>query len=498
LEPLPTGLVVASNRLPVVVETHDDGALEVAPATGGLVTALLPVLRARGGTWVGWPGIAGGDDAAIARELDTFTAGERFDFAPVPLSAEEVAGFYHGFCNEVVWPLFHDLVSHCVFDPAYWGAYQAVNRRFAAEIARHARPHDLVWVQDYHLMDVAAELRFMGLANRIGFFLHVPFPAPDIFLRLPWRTQILDALLAFDQLGFQTANDRGNFLACAERLAGPVSRTPDPCGVRLRSGQAACNEVVASALPISIDFEDFAGRAASAEVARIAAELRAAFQDRHLVLGVDRLDYSKGLPQKLAAFRLALERDPDVHRKVVLVQHVVPSRESVADYRRLRLEVERLVGEINGQFSQPGWVPVHYYYHSLERDPLLAWYRAADTALITALKDGMNLVAKEYCACHVDGRGTLILSEFAGTAAELGEHALLVNPFDVEGVADAIRRAWKMDAGEQALRMQAMRRIVRKHDVHRWAERCLAAGARDHDRARPAGATAASSLAHSA
>ena len=205
-----------------------------------------------------------------------------------------------------------------------------------------------------------------------------------------------------------------------------------------------------SAFPISIDFDEFAHRAASAAIGELGAHLRREFQDRHLLLGVDRLDYSKGLPQKLAAFRLMLERHPDMHRQITLVQHVVPSREDVPDYQRQRLEVEGLVGEINGTFSEPGWVPVHYYYHTLERDELLAWYRTADVALITPLKDGMNLVAKEFCAGHVDDRGTLILSEFAGAAAELGEHALLVNPFDVEGVSDSIRRAYLMSDGRAA------------------------------------------------
>jgi trehalose 6-phosphate synthase len=487
-------LIVASNRLPVVMEAAAGGGWTVTPAVGGLVTALLPVLRHLGGTWVGWPGVSDADEASLARELDGATEGQAYRLAAVPLSAQEVNDFYRGFSNEVVWPLFHDLFTNCVFEPAYWQSYEAVNRRFAQVISRDITADDVVWVQDYHLMNVAAELRAMGLRNRIGFFLHVPFPGPDIFMKLPWRDRIMQALLSFNHLGFQAERDQVNFLACAERLAGPTHESADASGICLRltsQGTAPIDrdgepiEVVVSAFPISIDFADFAERANSKAIGELGAHLRREFQDRHLLLGIDRLDYSKGLPQKLAAFRLMLERHPDMHRQVTLVQHVVPSRENVPGYRRQRLEVERMVGEINGAFSEPGWVPVHYYYHTLSQDELLAWYRTADAALITPLKDGMNLVAKEFCACHVDDRGVLILSEFAGAAVELGEHALLVNPFDVEGVARAIRRAYLMDRGEQQLRMKALRAIIRNNDVHRWAERCLAASAQGRCRAQP-------------
>jgi trehalose 6-phosphate synthase len=489
-------LIVASNRLPVVLEGAGAGQWQVKPAVGGLVTALLPVLRCHGGTWVGWSGIAGDDEATIARHLDAFTEHEPFRFAGVALSGEDVHGFYRGFCNEIVWPLFHDLFSNCVFEPDYWRRYQAVNRRFAEVIAQHTGPRDVIWVQDYHLMGVATELREMGLHNRIGFFLHVPFPGPDIFLKLPWRQRILEGLLDFNQLGFQSERDQRNFLACVHRLAGPVEQCPDANGICLRPGAESAaghptRELVASSFPISIDFREFAGRADSQPVQETVSHLRHEFRDRCLVMGLDRLDYSKGLPQKLAAFRLVLERFPEMRRRITFAQHVVPSREDVPDYQRQRLEIEHLVSEINGAFSEPGWVPVHYYYHTLCRDDLLAWYRCADIALITPLKDGMNLVAKEFCACHVDERGVLILSEFAGAAAELGGGALLVNPYDVEGVADSIRLAYQMGDDEQHRRMRRLRGVLRDNDVHHWADRCLAASAQGRCRPLPVPARAA-------
>lgn len=486
-------LIVVSNRLPVVLDKATSGQWRVTPAVGGLVTALLPVLETHGGTWVGWPGTADADQETIAARLDAFTKGFGYDFSPVMLSRKDVDDFYRGFSNEIVWPLFHDLFTSCVFEPRYWQAYQSVNQRFAGRVADSLGESDVVWVHDYHLMHLAADLRALGHDNRIGFFLHVPFPGPDIFFKLPWRDAIMAGLLAFNQIGFQTERDERNFLECVRRLVGPVEEVLDVYGTCLRSPAArlptphrerALDEVVVGSFPISIDFQDFAGRADNDSVTGLSEHLTREFRARKLYLGVDRLDYSKGLPQKLAAYRLALERHPDMHTYVTLVQHVVPSREDVPDYRRQRLEIERLVGEINGTFGEPGWMPVHYYYHTLSPGELLAYYRASHAAMVTPLKDGMNLVAKEFCACRLDDDGVLILSEFAGAAAEMGQAALLINPFDVEGVAASIRQAYEMPLGEQRSRMKTLRRIVRENDVHRWADRCLAASSQGQCRPR--------------
>jgi len=468
-----SGLVVASNRLPIVVVRDADGRYELTPGSGGLITALVPVLRDRGGVWVGWPGTSG-DLSFLAPELET--AGKRagYRLEPVPLSAEEERKFYQGFSNEIIWPLFHDLQSHCNFDPEYWKVYQQVNRRYADVLTRHCRTEDFLWVHDYHLTGVATELRRLGTTAHLAFFLHIPFPPLDIFLKLPWRFQLLRALLDYDLIGFQTPRDLRNFLGCVRHLMPEVR-------VQGRRGQAQTlqieeREVRAGSFPISIDFNAFVTRAAAPEVGAKVADLKAMLPDRQLILGVDRLDYTKGIPQRLRAFGHALQRHPDLLERVTLIQVVVPSREEIPRYHDLRNEIEQLVGEINGRFTRPGgWVPIHYVFRRLTRTDLLAYYRAAQIGLVTSLKDGMNLVAKEYCACSIEEDSVLILSEFAGAAAELQHGALLVNPYDIEGTAEAIHRAVNMPPDERRARMRRMRRTIRNHDIFWWVDSFLQA-----------------------
>ena len=465
-------MIVVSNRLPFSFRHGEDGRWRVEPSGGGLVTALLPVLRHRGGMWIGWAGAA-----EISRELENELAqvGEDsgYTLKPVALSREEVRNFYEGFSNEVVWPLFHDLQSHCNFDPAYWRTYQDVNRKFAEVVNRASGPGDFVWVHDYHLMNVATELRRLQSDTRIGFFLHIPFPSPDIFLKLPWRLQIIESLLQFDLVGFQTMRDRRNFVQCVRTLVPGADF--DGRGQVLQ-GRAAGRRLRVGNFPISIDFNTFMRQAAAPDVTEHAKELHRLLPNRKLILGIDRLDYTKGIPLRLRAFHNLLERYPELRERVSLIQVVVPSREDIDRYRELKTEIEQLVGLINGSFVRPGgWVPVWYVYRSLSRLDLLAYYRAADIALVTPLKDGMNLVAKEYCACSIEEDCALILSEFAGAAAQLSRGALLVNPYDIEGVADAIRRACNMERRERRARMARMRRSIREHDVFQWVDSFLRA-----------------------
>jgi trehalose 6-phosphate synthase len=465
-------LIVVSNRLPFTFR-RAGGRWKAEPGSGGLVTALLPVLRNRGGTWIGWPGIAG-PVKEVSAALAAAGAQAGYRLAAVPLSETEVRNFYAGFSNEVVWPLFHDLPSFCRFEPEYWRAYVDVNRRYARAVHARAKRGDFIWVHDYHLMLLGSELRRLGTRARMAFFLHIPFPSPDVFLKLPWRGPVMDALAQFDLLGFQTARDLRNFTACAQALGRPAPKTGH--------------------FPISIDYNAFLRRAAAPDVAAKAQELHRLLPNRKLVLGIDRLDYSKGITLRLRAFQALLRRRPELRGRLSLLQVVVPSREDIGQYDRMKTEIEQLAGRINGEFARPGgWVPVWYEYRSLTRLELLAYYRAADIALITPLKDGMNLVAKEYCACSIEEDCVLILSEFAGAAEQLGGGALLVNPYDVEGVAEALRVAHRMPEDERIARMRALRRSIRREDVFWWVDRFLRAAFSRDLRAfpHPEGAAAA-------
>ncbi|HTE14788.1 MAG TPA: trehalose-6-phosphate synthase [Burkholderiales bacterium] len=460
-------LAVVSNRLPFVFSKGPDGDWQVKRGSGGLVSALLPILRHRGGTWIGWTGTAEEPDV-LAETIAKTSAHAGYNLRPVHLSAEEAHNFYQGFSNEVIWPLFHDLHSLCNFDPAYWSTYCEVNRKFAQTVIDNTGDEDFIWVHDYHLINVAEELRKCGRTSKVGFFLHIPFPPLDLFAKLPWRGEIIRALLQFDLVGFQTWRDRRNFLQCLRALVSDVQVEGKGQIVDIKAGS---RQVRIGAFPISIDFKAFAKQAAQAPVVAKAKELHALLPNRRLVLGIDRLDYTKGIPQRIHAFHNLLTRYPQMQGKVSLIQVVVPSRVGIPKYDELKTTIEQLVGKVNGEFMRPGgWVPVWYFFGDLTRTELLAYYRAADIALITPLKDGMNLVAKEYCASNVDANGVLILSEFAGSAAQLRRGALLVNPHDIEGVANAILQAYETDSKERQRRMRYLRRSIRDADVFWWLD----------------------------
>ena len=463
-------LIVVSNRLPFALDSSAEDLWTVTPAAGGLVSAIEPVLRERGGTWIGWPGIAGEIPPGPFEEA-TRNAG--YAVVAVSLSKAERDEFYYGYSNEVIWPLFHELQNFCNFEPAYWETYQTVNERYAEAIARHCQPDDFIWVHDYHLMYVAQALRQRGVRAALTFFLHIPFPPYDIFTKLPQQERLLRALLQFDLLGFQTRRDLRNFVQCARQVISDAEVVP---GRDLQSIRLDGRQIRVGSFPIGIDFESFKKEAASEEVARRAKELRTGFVDCQLVLGVDRLDYSKGIPERLRAFRIALERYEELRGKVVLVQIVVPSRVEIPKYHEFKQRIDRLVGDINGRFSTSSWLPVHYHFRSLDRSDLLAHYRACEIALVTPLKDGMNLVAKEYCGCRIDEGGVLILSQFAGAAEQLKRGALLVNPYDIEQVAETILKAFRMSRRDRSTRMKRMSRVVSGENVFRWVDSFLRAG----------------------
>jgi alpha,alpha-trehalose-phosphate synthase [UDP-forming] len=465
-------LIVVSNRLPFALDSPSEDLWTVTPATGGLVSAVEPVLRERGGTWIGWPGIAGKIPKGPLAEA-TRDAG--YEVVPVALSETERDEFYYGYSNEVIWPLFHDLQNFCNFEPAYWETYQAVNDRYADAIAHCAQADDFIWVHDYHLMYVGQALRERGLRAALTFFLHIPFPPYDIFAKLPQQQRLLRALLQFDLLGFQTRRDLRNFLGCVRRVMSDAQVVPRR---ELQLVRFEKREIRLGHFPIGIDFGSFEKGAMPEAVAHRSQQLRANFPDSQLILGVDRLDYSKGIPERLRAFRDALERHPELRGRVVLIQVVVPSRVEIPRYNEFKQRIDRLVGDINGRFSTSNWLPVQYHFRCLDHDDLLAHYRGCDIAFVTPLKDGMNLVAKEYCACRTDENGVLILSQFAGAAEQLKPGALLVNPYDVEEMADAVLQAFRMSEAERSARMKRMRRVVRDENVFWWVDSFLRVGAK--------------------
>ncbi len=459
-------LVVVSNRLPVTVNTSGSEPF-IEHSSGGLVTALSPVLQQYSGYWIGWTGTERSED--IDRLFDEFSSGH-YELVPLYLNSEERNNFYLGFSNEILWPLFHDLQTRCNFDPAYWQTYVSVNDKFAKALLKVASPADLVWVQDYHLMLVAEAVKQRGSDWELAYFHHIPFPSPDMLEKLPWRKQILQALLHFNLLGFQTKRDRRNFVSCVREFLpdAEVSRIGERTSVSVGAHHSVLGD-----FPIGIDFEQFSNAASEPAVAERAAQIKSDLGGCAVVLGLDRLDYTKGIPERLRAFRSLLEADPEIHGKIALVQIVVPSRVEIPRYRDLKSDIERLVSSINGSYGTSGWVPVHYLHRNIEKSELLAYYRAADIALITPLKDGMNLVSKEYCAAQVDEQGVLILSEFAGAAYQLTGADVLVNPNDFEAVGQTIRAALTMSVEEKRTRMRRLRKIVAGENVYRWARRFL-------------------------
>ncbi|MDP8214337.1 MAG: trehalose-6-phosphate synthase [Candidatus Euphemobacter frigidus] len=465
-------LIIVSNRLPMVLkETNGNWQLEAG--TGGLVNALAPVLKERGGVWIGWPG--GLEEAPIRKIFAQSEKRLGYNITPVSLSPREVDGYYYGFSNETVWPLFHSLLGRAVFNLDDWETYREVNGKFATAAAEAAGEDDFIWFQDYQLLLAGKYFKKLRPGITAGFFLHIPFPSPDIFYRLPWRGPVIRALLNYDLIGFQTRKDLRNFIHCVKSLI-PHAR------VNYRSPYSVITwenrTVLTGAFPIGIDFKKYNDLAESREVEQAAWFLHEKFRGHKLLIGVDRLDYTKGIPSRFEAFALALEKYPELRENVSLLQVVVPSRMEVPKYQAMKRELDELVGRINGRFTTLGWIPIHYVFGTLTPVELVAHYRSCEIALITPLNDGMNLVAKEYCASCIDNRGILILSEFAGAAIQLKTGAILVNPYDVEQTADAIRRAFTMPAEEKIKRMQRLRHQVKKYNVYHWVGNFLnAAGA---------------------
>lgn len=460
--PEPFDFVVVANRLPVDRVVDADGTTQWRTSPGGLVTAMEAVMRVADGAWVGWAGEAG--DAPAPFDDDDI------HLHPVPLSADEVRDYYEGFCNDTIWPIYHDVIVSATFHREWWRSYRTVNERFARAAAEVAAHGATVWVQDYQLQLVPQLLRDLRPDLRIGWFNHIPFPPVELFAQLPWRSEILRGLLGADFLGFQRPDDAANFRRSAARLAG-VSLDDDVLTLAREDGR----RVRAAAVPISVDSQQLDRMARTEAVRERAAELRASLGNpRTLVLGIDRLDYTKGIRHRLKAFGELLAEGSVAPPETTFVQIATPSRERVEAYRNLREQVEGTVGHLNGDFSPLGTTAIHYIHRSHPRQDMAALFLAADVMLVTPLRDGMNLVAKEYVACQVDGGGALVLSEFTGAAEELGE-AYLCNPHDVEGLKQTLLRAITDDEDEKRRRMAALREVVLDKDVHTWSRDFLLA-----------------------
>ena len=444
--------ILVANRLPVTIGVDPDtGQQTLTHSVGGLVTGLRPLHESSGGLWVGYPGAE--PDEEVKRQLT------EHNLVPVGIDPRDFEDYYEGYSNDAIWPLFHYFTEFASFVPEHFDAYRRVNRRFADVICDLAEPGDAVWVHDYHLMLLPRMLRDRGLDVRIGFFLHIPFPADETFRILPQRVEILRGLLGADLIGMHTYDYTYNYLRSVRRILGIEAQGGT---VRMRD-----HSVRVEAHPLGIDTAEFQEKAYSQNAENFLTQLKRTIGDRQVILGVDRLDYTKGLLLKLRAFERLLERSPRWAERVLFMQLAVPTRAGIDTYQDLKSEVERRVSEINGVYGSPLISPINYLYQTVSQEELGALYRLADVCFVSPVRDGLNLVAKEYVVCRDDGGGTLVVSEFAGAVSELGE-ALRVNPWDIEGTVDQLERALEMSLGERNERMMPMHSRMLQNDVHRW------------------------------
>ncbi|UKA60789.1 trehalose-6-phosphate synthase [Arthrobacter sp. FW306-2-2C-D06B] len=460
--------MVVSNRLPVDRYTNDDSENSEEGwrrSPGGLVTALAPMMTKTDGAWVGWHGAP--DEA-----LEPFSHGG-MDLIPVDLSTDDVELYYEGFSNATLWPLYHDVIAPPEFHRTWWDNYRRVNQRFADAVVQHAEQGATVWVQDYQLQLVPRMLRQARPDLRIGFFNHIPFPPPEIFAQLPWRQAIIEGLLGADLVGFQRPSDAANFMRSARRFIGASVKQQQ---VHVKGPDGRITHIArAQAFPISIAVDQISELAERPDIIERARQIRQDLGNpKTILLGVDRLDYTKGIPHRLKAFEELLKEGRLTVEDATLIQVASPSRERVRQYRLLREEIEGTVGHINGSYDTMQNTAVRYLHHSYPIEEMVALYLAADVMLVTALRDGMNLVAKEYVTARTNNTGALVLSEFTGAADQL-KQALLMNPHDIDGLKNTIMRAVHLPPNESRRRMKSMRKQILDHDVDHWSAEFLSA-----------------------
>jgi len=451
-------LLLVSNRLPLTIE-EQEGNLHVSGSVGGLATGLDSFYRSRDSLWIGWPGITKEKlNSETMQEIDRRLEEERC--VPVHLSQDDLENYYYGFSNNTIWPLFHYFTHEAIYDEELWKAYVRVNRHFCDVVLRAARPDDTIWVHDYQLMLLPGMIRKAMPGAKVGFFLHIPFPSYELFRLLPWRQELLEGLIGADLIGFHTYDYVRHFLSSVRRLL-----RHEAVFSQIFTGRRC---VKADIFPMGIDYERYAGAISEPAVQREIEEIRQKVGDQRFVLSVDRLDYTKGILERLDAFDLFLENNPEYREHVTLILVAVPSRTGVETYQELKRQIDERIGNINGKYDTIGWIPVWYLYRSVPFNTLVALYNLADVALVTPVRDGMNLIAKEFIATKTDGKGVLVLSEMAGAAQELGE-AITVNPNSKEDVAGALKQALEMPEREQIERNRRIQRRLRRYTVERWA-----------------------------
>ena len=451
-------LLIVSNRLPISVSKRGR-ELRFHHSPGGLATGLASVSKSHRGHWIGWPGITS-DNLTDKNEAEISKKLSEEKYLPIFLSRKQVENYYQGFSNKTIWPLFHYFPLRTIYENRFWETYKGVNQTFCDEVVKVAKRGDCIWIQDYHLMLLPQLLRQKLPSLEIGFFLHIPFPSYELFRLLPWRAEILNGLLGADLIGFHTHDYVRHFLSSACRITG-LEHTLGRLSIDNRI-------VKVDAFPLGIDYEKYSQAPNQAAVQQEVKKIRQKVGDCKIVISIDRLDYTKGIIERLEAFDLFLSRNPEYRGKVTLIMVAVPSRTRVEDYVALRSRLEQLVGRVNGEYGLFGWMPVWYLYRSLPFEKLVALYYAADVALVTPVRDGMNLIAKEYVAAKTDGKGVLILSEMTGAASELGE-AVIVNANNKAEIVEAIKAALEMPIDEQLERNRSMQSRLSRYDVSKWA-----------------------------
>lgn len=449
--------IIVSNRLPVKVVVKN-GECKYQDSEGGLATGLSSIYGQGNSVWVGWQG-AIIDDAEIQQQIDSDFTQQKLK--AVNLTEDEVTRFYEGFSNETLWPLFHYFPSYATYDPANWEVYQNVNQKFADAVLDIASAGDTIWIHDYQLLLVPQMIRDVRQDVSVGFFQHIPFPSFEVFRLIPWREQLLKGILGADLIGFHTYDDVRHFISAASRILSIHSVANE----LMITGRA----VQVDAFPMGIDYEKYHENATHEHTLRNQKKLAQLIGGRKLMLSIDRLDYSKGILERLQAFDLLLKTYPEAREQIVFFQLVVPSRDTVKQYAVLREEINRMVSDINARYGTLSWQPISYFYRSFPMDMLSALYASADIALVAPLRDGMNLVSKEFVASKTDKTGVLILSEMAGAAKELYE-AIIINPHNKMQVADAIKQAMNMPEAEQQRRMAIMQQTLSKFNVHHWVK----------------------------